>query len=113
VISQEILATCVSVLRVCDWPGGRHLGFSPDDRGHDRHPGVLDPSGYTGATRRAVEGRERGAEPDTLVICGGIVSPARTGQGLAGELIRALRELAPAAGAQRVIAPVRRALKPQ
>jgi len=71
------------------------------------------PSGYTDATRRAVEGRERGAQPDTLVICGGIVSPARTGQGLAGELIRVLRELAPAAGAQKVIAPVRPTLKPQ
>jgi Acetyltransferase (GNAT) family len=71
------------------------------------------PAGYTDTTRRAVEGRERAEEPDTLVICGGIVSPARTGQGLAGELITALRDLAPAAGWKRVIAPVRPTLKPQ
>ena len=70
------------------------------------------PTGYTDATRRAVRGRERGQAPDTFVICGGIVSQSRTGQGLAGELIKALRDLAPAAGCTRVIAPVRPTLKP-
>jgi hypothetical protein len=71
------------------------------------------PAGYTDTTRRAVEGRERGDEPDTFVICGGIVSRARAGQGLAGALVTALRELAPANGLTRVIAPVRPTLKPR
>lgn len=70
------------------------------------------PAGYTDTTKRAVEGRERGEEPDTFVICGGIVSRDRTGQGMAGELITALRDLAPAAGCARVLAPVRPTLKP-
>ena len=45
------------------------------------------PAGYTDTLRRAVEGRQRAAEPDTLVICGGMVSQARTGQGVSAELI--------------------------
>jgi hypothetical protein len=52
------------------------------------------PAGYTDTIRRAVRGRERGQAADTFVICGGIVSRSRTGQGLAGELITALRDLA-------------------
>ena len=32
------------------------------------------PSGYTDATIRAVEGRERGIAADTLVICGAVVA---------------------------------------
>lgn len=71
------------------------------------------PGGYTDTLRRAVEGRERADEPDTLVICGGMVSTARTGQGLAAELVTALRELATTAGWERVIAPVRPTLKPR
>ena len=65
-----------------------------------RWNGELDdlPAGYTDTTRRAVEGRERGETPDTFVICGGIVSRTRARQGLAGELIATLRDLAPAAG---------------
>jgi hypothetical protein len=55
------------------------------------------PAGYTDTTKRAVEGRERAEAPDTFVICGGIVSPALAGRGLAGQLITALRDLAPAA----------------
>jgi hypothetical protein len=46
------------------------------------------------------------------VICGGIVSPSRTGQGLAAELIKALCGLAEPAGCERIIAPVRPTLKP-
>jgi len=71
------------------------------------------PDGYSDALRRAVDGREQAVEPDTLVICAGIVSPARTGQGVAAELLTALRELATTAGWPRVIAPVRPTLKPQ
>jgi hypothetical protein len=70
------------------------------------------PAGYTDTTRRAVEVREDGGTPDTFVICGGIVNPSRTGQGLAGELIKALCDLAPRAGCHLVIAPVRPTLKP-
>jgi hypothetical protein len=71
------------------------------------------PSGYTATTRRAVEIRERGGACDTLVICGGIVRQDRAGQGLAGQLITALRDLAQPAGLDRVLAPVRPTLKPQ
>lgn len=70
------------------------------------------PSGYTDTTRRAVQGRESGQQPDTFVICGGIVSRSKAGQGLAGELIMALRDLGVRAGCTRVIAPVRPTLKP-
>lgn len=70
------------------------------------------PAGYTDTTRRAIESRERGEAPDTFVICGGIVSRTRARQGLAGELITALRGLASPAGCTRVITPVRPTLKP-
>ena len=71
------------------------------------------PAGYTEATIRAVEGREQGIEPDAFVICGAIVSGRRTGQGLAGQLLAVLRDLAVQNGLQRVIAPVRPTLKQQ
>jgi hypothetical protein len=69
------------------------------------------PSGYTDATIRAVEGREQGIEPDTLVICGAVVAGRLKGQGLAGHLLTALRDAALANGLARVIAPVRPTLK--
>ncbi|MFD6491716.1 hypothetical protein ACFV99_05095 [Streptomyces sp. NPDC059944] len=69
------------------------------------------PTGYTQATIRAVEGREQGMAPDTLVICGAIVTPSLKGRGLAGETLKALRRLAEDAGWPRVIAPVRPTLK--
>ncbi|TXS41977.1 hypothetical protein [Streptomyces sp. OR43] len=65
------------------------------------------PSGYTQALVRAVEGRERGTEANTLVICGAVVTPSLKGRGLAGETIKALRRTAGEAGLDRVIAPVR------
>ena len=68
-------------------------------------PGL--PDGYTDTLRRAVEAHETGQQPDTLVICGGIVHPDRTGQGLAAHLLTALRSLAPQAGCQKILAPVR------
>ncbi|HEU5428802.1 MAG TPA: hypothetical protein VFU74_18120 [Actinocrinis sp.] len=71
------------------------------------------PGGYTEATIRAVEGREQGIEADTLVICGAIVAGRRAGQGLAGQLLAVLRDLAVEHGLQRVIAPVRPTLKQQ
>ncbi|MER5979081.1 GNAT family N-acetyltransferase [Streptomyces sp. NPDC001857] len=72
----------------------------------DGQVGTL-PTGYTDALVRAVEGRERGAEPDTLVICGAVVTPALQGRGLAGRMLSALRETGRAAGLERVVAPVR------
>jgi hypothetical protein len=71
------------------------------------------PSGYTEALIRAVENRDQGVEPDTLVICGAVVTPARKGCGLAGETLTALRRLAVNAGWRRVIAPVRPTMKSQ
>jgi hypothetical protein len=69
------------------------------------------PSGYTDATRRAVELAERGGDPNTFVICGGIVHPRLGRRGLAAELLTALRDLPAAAGLTRVVAPVRPTLK--
>ncbi|MYS17874.1 hypothetical protein [Streptomyces sp. SID4982] len=69
------------------------------------------PSGYTDATIRAVENREQGIEPDTLVICGAVVTPSLKGRGLAGETLTALRRLAVEQSWPRVIAPVRPTLK--
>ena len=80
-----------------------------------RWDGTVDdlPGGYTEATIRAVEGREQGIEPDTLVIAAAIVAPRRAGQGLAGELLAVLRDLAVEHGLGRVIVPVRPTLKQQ
>ncbi|MFJ9739827.1 GNAT family N-acetyltransferase [Streptomyces sp. NPDC101166] len=74
-----------------------------------RWDGQVDalPTGYTDALARAVEGREGGVEPDTLVICGAVVTPALQGRGLAGRMLSALRETGRAAGLGRVVAPVR------
>ncbi|MDT6983104.1 hypothetical protein ACFSUJ_01905 [Streptomyces lusitanus] len=69
------------------------------------------PSGYTEALVRAVEGHERGVAPDTLVICGAIVTPSLKGRGLAGETLKALRTVAEEAGRERVVAPVRPTVK--
>jgi hypothetical protein len=71
------------------------------------------PAGYTDATVRAVEDRERGVEPDSLVICGAVVAGRLTGRGLAGKMLAVLRDAAVEAGLTRVIAPVRPTLKQQ
>lgn len=65
------------------------------------------PSGYSDALVRAVEGREQGVVPDTLVICGAIVTPSLKGRGLAGRTLSTLRDTGLAAGLSRVLAPVR------
>jgi hypothetical protein len=70
------------------------------------------PTGYTDSIVCAVEGHEQRVVPDTLVICGAVVRPDLKGQGLAGEVLLALRHLAGEAG-WRVIAPVRPTLKAQ
>ncbi|MFY4722299.1 hypothetical protein [Streptomyces sp. LaBMicrA B280] len=69
------------------------------------------PLGYTDAIIRTVDDREQGAEPDTLVICGAVITPVLKGRGLAGQMLTALRQLAVERGRPRVIAPVRPTLK--
>ena len=69
------------------------------------------PDGYDGALVSAVTGHENGVPPDTLSIMAAAVRTDRQGAGLAGKTLTALRERATAAGLQRVIAPVRPALK--
>ena len=76
----------------------------------DGEPAAL-PTGYTDALHRAVADHDAGADVNTLVIMAAQVHPQRRGQGLAGELITALRELASARGWQHVVAPVRPTLK--
>ncbi|MFJ8085995.1 GNAT family N-acetyltransferase [Streptomyces sp. NPDC096205] len=80
-----------------------------------RWDGTVDglPGGYTDALVRAVEGREQGLEPDTLVICGAVVHPSLRGRGLAGETLMALRRTAREAGLGKVVAPVRPTSKEQ
>lgn len=69
------------------------------------------PDGYDGALADAVTGHEGSVEPDTLCVMAATVRPDRTGGGLAGRMLTALCERAAEAGLQRVIAPVRPALK--
>ena len=69
------------------------------------------PSGYTDSLRRAVDLRAECRQPDTLVICAGVVHPEHKGTGLATSLIRALADLAGREGLSKVIAPLRPTLK--
>ena len=69
------------------------------------------PDGYDGALVSAVTGHEDSVPADTLCIMAAAVRAGRQGGGLAGKVLTALRERAAAAGLQRVIAPVRPALK--
>jgi GNAT superfamily N-acetyltransferase len=69
------------------------------------------PDGYDGALVSSVTGHENGTGPDTLSVMAAAVKNGRQGQGLAGQVLSALRERALAAGLSRVIAPVRPTLK--
>lgn len=69
------------------------------------------PAGYDGALVDAVTEHEASVEPDTLCIMAATVRPDRTGGGLAGKVLSALRDRAAEAGLRHVIAPVRPALK--
>jgi GNAT superfamily N-acetyltransferase len=71
------------------------------------------PGGYDGALISAVTGHENAAPADTLCIMAAAVKPDRQGAGLAGKVLAALRERAATARLERVIAPVRPALKSQ
>lgn len=73
---------------------------------------VVDlPSGYTDSLRRSIDLRAESRQPDTFVICAGVVHPGHKGTGMATSLIRALKDLAACEGLTRVIAPLRPTLK--
>ncbi len=69
------------------------------------------PQGYTDSLVQAVEGHKRGGTADTMVVMAAQVHPDRRGQGIAGELLTAMRELAQERSWPRVVAPVRPTLK--
>lgn len=69
------------------------------------------PDGYGGALTTAVAEHERAVEPDTLCVVSATVRPDRSGGGLAGTVLTALRDRAADAGLARVIVPVRPTLK--
>jgi GNAT superfamily N-acetyltransferase len=69
------------------------------------------PDGYDGALVSAVTDHEDSTRADTLCIMAAAVKADRQGGGLAGKTLTALRERAAAAGLERVVAPVRPALK--
>jgi GNAT superfamily N-acetyltransferase len=69
------------------------------------------PDGYDGALVSAVTEHEASTPADTLCIMAAAVKADRQGGGLAGKTLAALRERAIAAGLERVVAPVRPALK--
>jgi GNAT superfamily N-acetyltransferase len=72
---------------------------------------ALPDRGYDGAMISAVSGHENSVPADTLCVMAAAVRTDRQGGGLAGQVLTALRERAAATGLQRVIAPVRPALK--
>jgi GNAT superfamily N-acetyltransferase len=76
----------------------------------DAEVGTL-PAGYDGALISAMTGHENKMPPDTLSIMAAAVRQDRQGAGLAGKVLTALRDRATAAGLDRVIAPVRPAVK--
>jgi GNAT superfamily N-acetyltransferase len=69
------------------------------------------PDGYDGPLVSAVTDLEDSTPADTLCIMAAAVKADQQGGGLAGKTLAALRERAATAGLQRVIAPVRPALK--
>ena len=69
------------------------------------------PTGYTDSLRRAVDLGAEGRQPDTLVICAGVVHPEHKGTGTATTLVGALADLAGREGLSKVIAPLRPTLK--
>jgi GNAT superfamily N-acetyltransferase len=76
----------------------------------DGSPQTL-PDGYDGALISSVSGHENDTRPDTLSIMAAAVRHDHQGHGLAGKVLSALRERATSEGLERVIAPVRPAIK--
>jgi GNAT superfamily N-acetyltransferase len=69
------------------------------------------PEGYTDSLARSVADHDQESAVDTMVMMAAQVHPDRRGQGLAGEVLTAMRGLADQRGLARVIAPVRPTLK--
>lgn len=65
------------------------------------------PQSFADILRVAVEAYESGANPNTFVICGGVVCPELKGTGAATELLRALIRTGQEHGMTRVLAPLR------
>ncbi|MDX8048929.1 Long-chain-fatty-acid--CoA ligase [Lentzea sp. BCCO 10_0798] len=77
----------------------------------DGETSSLPGGGYDGALVAAVTGHESGVVPDTLCVVAATVRADRTGGGLAGKVLTALRERAADDGLLRAIVPVRPTLK--
>ncbi|MCX2947650.1 Long-chain-fatty-acid--CoA ligase [Lentzea sp. NEAU-D7] len=77
----------------------------------DGETATLPDGGYDGALVAAVTEHENSVVPDTLCVVAATVRADRTGGGLAGEVLTALRERAAEDGLARVIVPVRPTLK--
>ncbi|WP_329793147.1 Long-chain-fatty-acid--CoA ligase [Lentzea sp. DG1S-22] len=77
----------------------------------DGETAALPAGGYDGALVAAVTGHENGVSPDTLCVVAATVRSDRTGGGLAGKVLTALRGRAAQAGLARVVVPVRPTLK--
>ena len=69
------------------------------------------PDGYDGSLVRSVKGHEAGDLANTLCLMAAAVAADANRKGLAGEVVRELRDRAVAGGLGRVIAPVRPTLK--
>lgn len=78
-----------------------------------RWKGAADnlPEGYDGALISAIADHENGVRPDTLCAMAVAVRHDRRGAGLGGQVLSALRTRGVLAGLDRMIAPVRPALK--
>ncbi|KOV80970.1 hypothetical protein ADL03_30990 [Nocardia sp. NRRL S-836] len=73
----------------------------------DGSPAALPDGGYDGAIVQSVREHENGVEPDTLCVLAATVRGDRSGRGLAGVVLTALRERAVQRGLRRVVVPVR------
>jgi GNAT superfamily N-acetyltransferase len=71
------------------------------------------PGGYADALVRGWHAIEHSTATDTMIVMAAQVRSDLNGQGLAGDLLTAFRELAADHGLPRVIAPVRPTLKPR
>jgi len=69
------------------------------------------PDGYDGTLISGVSGHENSAEPNTLAVMAAAVRSDRHGEGLAGQVLAALRQRATASGLGHILAPVRPTLK--
>lgn len=69
------------------------------------------PDGFDGTLISSVSGHESGVEPNTLSVMAAAVRSDRHGEGLAGQVLAALRQRAASAGLRHTLAPVRPTLK--